>query len=34
MHVISFKKAEFVFFGENPKLISDPDHPENEEEFI
>ncbi len=33
-HGISFDEAKSVFSDENAKLISDPDHSENEDRFI
>ena len=33
-HGISFEEAKFVFYDENAKLISDPDHSEGEGRFI
>ena len=33
-HSISFNEAKTVFLDENAKIISDPDHSENEERFI
>lgn len=34
MHNISFEEAKAVFADENARLISDPEHSENEERFI
>ena len=34
MHNISFEEARAVFKNENARLISDPEHSENEERFI
>lgn len=33
-HGVSFAEARTVFFDENAKLISDPDHSGDEERFI
>ena len=33
-HGISFDEAKSVFSDENAKLISDPDHSDNEDRFI
>jgi len=33
-HKISFEEAKTVFFDENARLISDPEHSINEERFI
>ncbi len=33
-HKVSFDEAKTVFYDENARLISDPDHSENEERFI
>jgi len=33
-HGISFEEAKSVFYDENAKLISDPDHSEDEDRFI
>ena len=33
-HRISFEEAKTVFFDENARLISDPEHSINEERFI
>ena len=33
-HGISFEEAKSVFYDESAKLISDPDHSENEDRFI
>jgi hypothetical protein len=33
-HKVSFEKAKTVFFDENARLISDPEHSTNEERFI
>jgi len=33
-HKVSFEEAETVFYDPNGKLISDPDHSENEDRFI
>ncbi|MDQ7816041.1 MAG: BrnT family toxin [Melioribacteraceae bacterium] len=33
-HKISFKEAKTVFFDDNARLISDPDHSISEERFI
>ena len=33
-HGISFEEAKSVFFDESAKLISDPDHSEDEDRFI
>ena len=33
-HGVSFEEARTVFFGENAKLIDDPDHSEDEERFV
>jgi len=33
-HKISFDEAKSVFFDENARLISDPEHSEDEERFI
>jgi len=33
-HKISFEEAETVFYDPNGKLISDPDHSEDEDRFI
>ena len=33
-HGISFEEAKTVFYDENAKLISDPEHSEDEDRFI
>ncbi len=33
-HKISFEEARTVFFDENARLISDPEHSKSEERFI
>ncbi len=33
-HGISFDEAKTVFFDENAKIISDPDHSSDEERFV
>ena len=33
-HGVSFEEAKSVFYDENAKLISDPDHSEDEDRFI
>jgi uncharacterized protein len=33
-HGVSFEEARTVFFDDNAKLISDPDHSENEDRFV
>jgi uncharacterized DUF497 family protein len=33
-HKISFEEAKTVFYDENARLISDPDHSKDEERFI
>ena len=33
-HGVSFEEAKSVFYDESAKLISDPDHSEDEERFI
>jgi uncharacterized DUF497 family protein len=33
-HKISFEEAKTVFSDENARLISDPDHSQNEERFV
>jgi uncharacterized DUF497 family protein len=33
-HNISFEEAKSVFYDESAKLISDPDHADNEDRFI
>jgi uncharacterized protein len=33
-HGISFEEAKSVFYDENAKLISDPDHSDKEDRFI
>ena len=33
-HKVSFEEAKTVFFDENARLISDPEHSMNEERFI
>ena len=33
-HKISFEEAKSVFFDENARVISDPEHSETEERFI
>jgi uncharacterized DUF497 family protein len=33
-HGISFEEAKSVFYDESAKLISDPDHSEDEDRFI
>ncbi|MEY3810860.1 MAG: hypothetical protein RL221_1247 [Pseudomonadota bacterium] len=33
-HGISFEDAKSVFYDENAKLISDPDHSEGEDRFV
>lgn len=33
-HGISFEEGKSVFYDENAKLISDPDHSEDEDRFI
>ena len=33
-HGISFEEAKAVFYDESAKLISDPDHSEDEDRFI
>ena len=33
-HKISFEEAKTVFYDENARLISDPDHSDDEERFI
>lgn len=33
-HGVSFEEAKTVFYDERARLISDPDHSENEERFI
>jgi uncharacterized DUF497 family protein len=33
-HGVSFEEAKSVFYDERAKLISDPDHSENEDRFI
>jgi uncharacterized protein len=33
-HSVSFEEAKTVFFDENARLISDPEHSINEERFI
>jgi uncharacterized DUF497 family protein len=33
-HKVSFEEAETVFYDPNGKLISDPDHSEDEDRFI
>ncbi|GBD91218.1 hypothetical protein BMS3Abin04_01944 [bacterium BMS3Abin04] len=34
MHNISFEEAKAVFTDENARLISDPEHSVNEEQFV
>jgi uncharacterized DUF497 family protein len=33
-HHVSFEEAKTVFFDENARIISDPEHSENEQRFI
>ena len=33
-HGVSFEEAKSVFYDENARLISDPDHSEDEDRFI
>jgi uncharacterized DUF497 family protein len=33
-HKVSFEEAKSVFYDENARLISDPDHSEREDRFI
>jgi uncharacterized DUF497 family protein len=33
-HGVSFEEAKSVFFDENARLISDPDHSDEEDRFI
>ena len=33
-HGVSFEEAKSVFYDENAKLISDPDHSEDEDRFV
>ncbi len=33
-HNVSFEEAETVFYDDNARLISDPDHSEDEDRFI
>ena len=33
-HKISFEEAKSIFYDENARLISDPDHSESEDRFI
>ena len=33
-HKVSFEEAKSVFYDENARLISDPDHSEKEDRFI
>lgn len=33
-HGITFEEAQTVFYDENARMISDPDHSENEDRFI
>ena len=33
-HKISFEEAKTVFYDENARLLSDPDHSNDEERFI
>jgi uncharacterized DUF497 family protein len=33
-HKVSFEEAKSVFYDENARLISDPDHSEREDRFM